>query len=521
MLLLPARRTLPPLVVPLAGLLLATACADTSGPRNVDPPTPLRDAAGPTRAPGQFSKEGWFGTADGLHARLEITAIERQDARTVLRYTVTSLDDVAKSVPLSMSLLDPVGRRLYRPLSTGGASPGTSAAPGPTSAPNVQLAPRASRDLTANFPPIPATVRQLTVLSQGTAGEFTGIPVTGRGDTPTTTPSPSPSGTASPSPAASPAGAPLDLYSITEGATRDVTFSVSDAEVGLRADALFETDSARLSGQAKGILDRLAQEIRGQGDSTGGPLRITGHTDDSNSDNLELSRQWAEAVEKELQNRLGAVYQYEAQSRGAAEPVAREDDAQSRARNRRVEVAYRLRSQLPAGPTTIPSGSPSDGTSSPSPSTSAGAVFAPAAFRPQDGRTVASRSVQFGRDKRRLDVKPFYRDGAYLVAVFEIVNEGPGTIPPDAVYPHKDYLGGAFTSFSVNVSGGTDVYRAVRIGPPAANSATYVDPGRATFRTAVNEPIRGFVYLPAPPGNPKSVVFNAGQFGRFDNVPVS
>ncbi|MFD0855632.1 hypothetical protein ACFQ07_25550, partial [Actinomadura adrarensis] len=148
-------------------------------------------------------------------------------------------------------------------------------------------------------------------------------------------------------------------------------------------------------------------------------------------------------------------------------------------------------------------------------------TFGPAAFRAQDGRTVASRSVAFGGDKRRIDVKPFYRDGGYLVAVFEIVNEGPGMIPPDAVYPHKDYLGGAFTSFSVNVPGGTEVYRAVRIGPPAANSATYVDPGRATFRTAANEPIRGFVYLPFPPGDPKSVVFDAGAFGKFNNVPVS
>jgi hypothetical protein len=101
------------------------------------------------------------------------------------------------------------------------------------------------------------------------------------------------------------------------------------------------------------------------------------------------------------------------------------------------------------------------------------------------------------------------------------VNEGPGTTPPDAVYPHKDYLGGAFTAFSVLVPGGTDVYRAVRIGPPAANSATYVDPGRATFRTAANAPSRGFVYIPAPPGNVRTVVFDAGPFGKVDNVPVA
>jgi hypothetical protein len=37
----------------------------------------------------------------------------------------------------------------------------------------------------------------------------------------------------------------------------------------------------------------------------------------------------------------------------------------------------------------------------------------------------------------------------------------------------------------------------------------------------VNQPQRGFIYVPAPPGNISSVVFDGGPFGKVLNVPVS
>ncbi|MFD0852802.1 OmpA family protein, partial [Actinomadura adrarensis] len=122
--------------------------------------------------------------------------------------------------------------------------------------------------------------------------------------------------------------------------------------MSLRTDALFRNDTADLSDQAKGILDQLGQEIRGLGSPAAGPVTITGHTDSegSDSDNLDLSKERAEAVREELENRLGATYQYEAEGKGEAELVAKEggaDDTQARSRNRRVEVAYKLRAQTP------------------------------------------------------------------------------------------------------------------------------------------------------------------------------
>ncbi|QXJ22744.1 OmpA family protein [Actinomadura graeca] len=463
------------------------------------------------------------GATGALHARVEVKGVERQGARSVVRYSVTSLDSSAKSVPIPASVLDPVGRRFYRPAA---------------SATGEQFAPGATREMVAELPPLPQDVQQVTVFTPGTTGEFTGIPVSGTGSAPSpsaspTSPAPggtgpsatsgsaSSSGSPSGSPSSSPqaggvAGAPAELYDITEGEIKDVTSSGSDVTVNLRTDVLFAFNSAKLSARAKVVLDEAAQEIKEKADPARRPLTFTGHTDSKGSDsyNLKLSRARAETVMKELKSRLGDSYKYSAHGKGETDLIAQEggpDDAKARARNRRVEITYEVRQQT--APTTGRSTAPAGGR---------GGSTAPSAFRPQDGATVASRYGRFGADKRRLDVKPFFRDGAYIVAVFDIVNEGPGTTPLSASYAHKDYPGGVFTSFSISAPGEKDVYRAVRIGTPVfKGSALYVGSASAAYRTGVNEPVRGIVYMPAPPGNVTSVVFDGGPFGKVNNVPVS
>ncbi|MFG2087406.1 MULTISPECIES: OmpA family protein [unclassified Spirillospora] len=475
------RRALP-LAVSFSGLLLLAGCGGGGEAEKVDPPTAgVVGSARPANAGGGFAKEGWFGGADGLHARVQIKGVERQGTKSVLRYSVTSLDSSTKSVAFAIRLLDPVGRLLYRPT---GSTSGDGFAPG------------ATREMAAEYPAIPAGVEKVTVLTPGTAGEFTGVPVTGTGD-------------AAAAASARQRGNPADLYDITEGEIKDVASSGSWVTVDLHTDVLFATGSAELSGRAKTVLDQAAQEIKAKAMS---PLTFEGHTDGEggDADNLKLSKERAEAVLKEMKSRLGDGYTYTSRGMGEAEPVAEEggaDDAKARARNRRVEITYQVK-RPPAG--------------SPSPSAIPGRGAAPAGFRADDGETVASRYGRFGEAKRRLDVKPFYRDGAYIVAVFDIVNEGPGTTPPDASYAHKDYPGGVFTSFSIQVPGDQTVYRAVRIGPASPDAAgAYADPGRAVFRTEMNQPVRGFVYVPAPSGDITSVVFNGGPFGKVDKVPVS
>ncbi|TDD79733.1 hypothetical protein E1293_22515 [Actinomadura darangshiensis] len=478
-----------PLAVSLAGLLLVAGCGDPDKAEKVAPPTVRVGGApsSPAAQTGAFSKEGWFGGADGLHARLAIRAVERQGSKAVLRYSVTSMDSASKTVPLEIALVDPVGRRLYKPT-------GTTSAAG--------LAPGTTREMAAEYPPIPADVQKVTAITPGTAGEFTGIPVTSGSATPTSsTPTFSPSGgysgsrepalplmaptspsstptsstpSATTTSTTAPGGNPVDLYGIVEGETQTVASSRSGVTVSLGGDVLFETNTAKLSSQAKDVLDDTAEQIKAKASRA---LTIEGHAGDS-----KLSGERAQAVQKELKSRLGDDFTYAASGKQGGNGV---------------DISYQLKSTT------------SGGTS-------------PATFRAQDGQKVGTRTASFGKDKRRLEVKPFHRDGAYIVAVFDIVDEGPGTTPPDASYPSTNYPGGVFGSFSIQVPGQKDVYRAVRVGPATPGStSTYIDPGRAVFRTAVNEPVRGFVYLPAPPGNVTSVTFDAGPFGKVDKVPVS
>ncbi|GGQ23389.1 hypothetical protein BKA00_006013 [Actinomadura coerulea] len=498
-----------PLAVSSVGLLLVAGCADAGRAEKVAPPTVRAGAALPTVQPaGAYAKEGWFGGADGLHARVAIRGVERQAAKSVLRYSVTSLDSSVKSVPFEIALLDTAGRRLYKPT---GTTSGSGFAPGTT------------REMAADYPPIPATVQKVTAITPGTAGEFTGIPVSVASAGPSATPSLSsapPSGsvpssstppsspsassspsvgaepevgaqpfmagapspiTTSPTPTASgspsttaPGGNPVDLYDIVEEENRTVVSNGSSATVSLRSDTLFEIGSAKLKSGAKAVLDGVSQQIKGQ---ASGALTFV-----ANASDTKVSGDRAQALLNEMKTRLGAGFTYTANGRQDGDGV---------------DFTYQLKS-------------------APQVSTP------PAAFRAQDGQNVVTRTAPFGAAKRRLEVKPFYRDGAYIVAVFDIVNEGPGTTPPDASYPNASYPGGVFGSFSIQVPGKKDVYRAVRVGPPTPGRPTdYIDPGRAVFRTAVNEPVRGFVYLPAPPGKVTSVTFNAGPFGKVDKAPVS
>ncbi|MEV4676187.1 OmpA family protein [Actinomadura sp. NPDC049382] len=517
-----------PLAVSLAGLVLVAGCSSADRAEKVAPPTAGPGGAAPSPAAqssGSFSREGWFGGADGLHARLDIRSVQRQAGKAVLRFSITSLDTATKSVPFEIALVDPVGRRLYKPT---GVTSGSDITPGST------------REMAAEYPVIPADVTKVTAITPGTAGEYTGIPVTEGSATPSApapsvptssvpssappssstpssrpsvgvepsvgaepfgrsrplSPSPSVTSSASASPSASPSASaspssgpgpnPVDLYDIVEGETKDVTSSGSEVTVGLRAGALFDNGSAKLSSGAKVVLDETAQQIK-----TGatGALSIEGHTD---GDDVKLSKEQADAVLKEMKARLGSAFTYTATGKGNAERVAR--DA---ARNNRVEISYQAKP-------------------------GARGTTSPADFQTEDGKTVATRTAAFGADKRRLEVKPFYRDGAYIVAVFDIVNEGPGTVPPDASYPDPNHPGAVFGSFSIQMPGGKDAYRAVRVGPARQGGTDiYLDAGRATFLTAVGKPARGFVYLPAPPGDIRSVTFNAGPFGKVDKVPVS
>ncbi|GAB3159902.1 hypothetical protein GCM10027161_67320 [Microbispora hainanensis] len=550
----------------MVAVLTMSGCGALDVPRGpeaaspVPPRPPATSAEEPTEGSTgastgtSLAKEGWFGPTGPLHARVEMREVERLADRSVLRFTVTSLEDEPRHTgnafgtaagdfgSYRIPLVDPVGGKVYHPLTdrvgTLGSKPG-------------YYKPGVRYETVVYYPPLPADVRTVTAITAGTAGEFTGVPVvddTGSGSAMSSTaasgsamsstaasgsplaPTAAPGSTPQPGttvswPVREPAGQVTssiqDLYGITESPEKTTIASGGDETVGLRTDVLFAFDSDRLTARARAVLDDVAKETREKADPDRPPILIEGHTDGKGTHayNMALSLRRAEAVRKELQARLGGAYRYRATGKGETEPVAREggaDDEEARARNRRVEISYRVKQ--PAESSTA---SETEGTRADEPTTGGGR---PAPFHADDGETVAHRTAtrQPTGQRLRIDVKPFYRDGAYLVAVFDIVNLGPGNLGAGTGYGGGiAYIGGWYTGFSVVDPASHTVYRAVRMGPDDPRGPDdYVDPGWATFNVEPGTGNRGFFYVPAPPPGVTSVTFDAGPFGRFDNVPV-
>lgn len=506
---------------PVAALLLLAGCTSERRPAVDRDPAP--SAAGTAAAARGLVKEGWFGVGSLLHARVEMLRVERYPDRSVLRFAVTNLDPepalvlnafgvaIGDYLAYRIPLIDTVGRKQYLPLedesrSTIGSRPG-------------RYLPGVRYETEVHYPPLPEGLTTVTALTAGTTGEFAGIPVTAPAGAPSapvdegggSTPS---SGATLSWPvrtADRPRSTVDDLYDIVESRVKETVSGGGEEKIGLRTDVLFAFDSAKLSPRATAVLDEVAAETRRKADPAKPPIRLVGHTDSKGADayNRRLSRERAATVRAELERRLGPGYRYEVSGLGESRPIAKEggpNDAKARARNRRVEISYQIKQAAPGSVET--SGA----------STSA----SPAPFRAEDGPVVASRTAtSLQRDRKlRIDVRPAYRDGAYLVVVFDIVNLGPGKQLALTDYGDLDYPGGMFTSFSV-VDPATGVrYRAVRAGPEGDGLRDYVDAGWATFRTGEGEANRGFFYAPAPPAGVTSVTLDAGLFGEVTGVPI-
>lgn len=133
--------------------------------------------------------------------------------------------------------------------------------------------------------------------------------------------------------------------------TFDCGAEPAEETVNLSADVLFAFDSAQLTPEAAAVLEEASEEIRAEADPSP-PIEITGHTDSRGAAdyNKRLSQQRADAVKTELERLLGSGYRYRTEGVGETQPVAKEggsDDEQARARNRRVEISYRVRRRSP------------------------------------------------------------------------------------------------------------------------------------------------------------------------------
>ena len=106
--------------------------------------------------------------------------------------------------------------------------------------------------------------------------------------------------------------------------------------ITLAADALFDTDSARLRPAARSKLDAFGQKMKQAGKRR---VFIVGHTDSQASDryNQRLSERRASAVSRYLKGRYGIISR--TAGRGESEPVADNSTREGRQANRRVVIS--------------------------------------------------------------------------------------------------------------------------------------------------------------------------------------
>jgi OmpA-OmpF porin, OOP family len=122
----------------------------------------------------------------------------------------------------------------------------------------------------------------------------------------------------------------------TSGTRRTITFA---------ADVLFDFDKATLTGKAESRLEQAAQALKKE--AAGKEVKIDGYTDSKGSDsyNLKLSRQRAQAVHDAL-GKLVPGTTFAVAGHGEAGPVAPNalpdggDSPEGRAKNRRVEISF-------------------------------------------------------------------------------------------------------------------------------------------------------------------------------------
>jgi hypothetical protein len=135
----------------------------------------------------------------------------------------------------------------------------------------------------------------------------------------------------------------------------------------------------------------------------------------------------------------------------------------------------------------------------------------------RDG-TSDSRTDSAGPVKFHLRVYPFYRDGDYLVAVFDLANVSGTKLDPGLNYFRSlTYPGPAYASFGVLDPATGTAYRTAFVN--VDNVRRYLDGQLHGWETA--QPQRAFMYVPAPPAGVTSVTFDAGPFGKIGGVPVN
>ncbi len=110
--------------------------------------------------------------------------------------------------------------------------------------------------------------------------------------------------------------------------------------VTLQGDGLFASGSTTVRRRYEAVIDRIAQAMN----SVSGKIRVTGYSDNVPirsirfASNYELSLARAQSVQSMLQKHLAQPERVKAEGRGETNPIASNNSAEDRARNRRVDI---------------------------------------------------------------------------------------------------------------------------------------------------------------------------------------
>lgn len=129
------------------------------------------------------------------------------------------------------------------------------------------------------------------------------------------------------------------MQEATSGTGAQVERTADDQlRVQVPSDISFALNSAAIEPRLRPVLDTFASGL-----DRNTLVRVVGHTDNTGSDaiNEPLSLRRAESVRNYLADRGVGQDRIEVAGRGAREPVASNDSAEDRARNRRVEIFLR------------------------------------------------------------------------------------------------------------------------------------------------------------------------------------
>ncbi|MDA2808563.1 hypothetical protein [Nocardiopsis suaedae] len=140
-----------------------------------------------------------------------------------------------------------------------------------------------------------------------------------------------------------------------------------------------------------------------------------------------------------------------------------------------------------------------------------------AAFRGNVGLEPVAEGTDEGTG-HRIEVYPFYRDGAFLVARFDLINGGDDELD-FATTGFYNRGRGAFPGFSVVDPDSGVSYLQGRLGD-AEEDYWAVGPEPWPAAKSPGLPNHSAVHFSAPPGDVSEVTFNAGGFGLFEAVPI-